>query len=328
MGADVRLECVGELLGRCGDPVPEPEFAVEVDPGVERDPPVRAVEPLTDRNQRGSGPGGQQRRSGGHPGRLAEEGHRYPGGGEVPVGEQAHHAARPQPLGEHLGRAAVTALERQHLHPEPFAVVHEPLVERFGLQALGDGRERHPLTDQPDRADVPVPDVREGEDDAASVGPGVVEDLLALHRDPRDHPGLVHHRQPERLEPVPRIGLHAAADQVVVGRLVDVRSDHPAQVGREAAYSGTATAEGDVGGHPEAAFGQPSREHLHRPPPGGVGQVLQPSPHAVIHLRSTHSADPAPADVLLVCLLCRHTSIRRCATVTAVAATSSHNAIA
>ena len=68
--------------------------------------PSSSVNQSADRQQRGAGRGGQQRRAGRHPGRLAEELHLDAVRGQVAVGDQADHPAGPQPLGQDLESAA------------------------------------------------------------------------------------------------------------------------------------------------------------------------------------------------------------------------------
>ena len=77
---------------------------------------------------------------GGHPRRLAEERHLDAGGGQVAVGDQADQAAARSRRAS-VPKAAPPRV-RQHLHAQALAVGDEAVVERLGLEPLGDRGER------------------------------------------------------------------------------------------------------------------------------------------------------------------------------------------
>ena len=93
--------------------------------------PALALIPQCDRHQGGAGLHRQRSGAAHHPGLLAEELHLDAGAGDVPVGQQAHQQAGPQPLGEHA-EPAHAAGRGQHLHAQA-------LPERDELVVVDDG---------------------------------------------------------------------------------------------------------------------------------------------------------------------------------------------
>ena len=126
----------------------------------------RVVVPEGDRQQqrrRSAGRAARARRASGSA--SPKNSHLDAGGGQVAVGDQADQAAAAQPPGERAEGGAAGV--RQHLHAEALAVGDEAVVQRLGLEALGDGGEGRPqLGGDPGAGEVLVGHVRQGEDDA------------------------------------------------------------------------------------------------------------------------------------------------------------------
>ncbi len=173
----------------------------------------RVVVPEGDGQQQRAGLLREQGRARGHPGPLPEEVDLDAGGGQIAVGDQADQAAVAQSAGQRAegGAAAV----RQDLHAEALAVGDEAVVERLGLQAFGDRRERRPQRGgDPGAGQVPVGQVRQGEDHAPAGGEPVGQVVEVLRLEARPHPLGAPGRQPEGLHPVAQVRAHARAGQL------------------------------------------------------------------------------------------------------------------
>ena len=187
-------------------------------------------------------------------------------------------------------RHQVAVLRRQVNRPDAFFVTpaeslaerDEPVVDRLRLQPLrhgGDGA--CTLGDNPRAGQVVVAHVRQGEDHAAA-GREVVErgpDMPGVARPP-GQPARRHHRQPESLEPVPRVRAHrllGQGPQLAAWRLAP---DHPAQVTLEQLHPVALAPPREVGDEPEATlrprFGQ-AADNRPAEAVSSIGQpVLQP----------------------------------------------------
>ena len=133
-----------------------------------------SVAPVAQREGRGAG---------GHPRRRAEElapRRRAPTGRGRRAGTACRRPASRSVSTSNGGRLA--AGQRQHLHAERLAEGDEPVVQRLGLQPLGDGRERHAGGAAPGAGGVPVAAVRQRQDGAAAGGDAVAEPLLVHGR--------------------------------------------------------------------------------------------------------------------------------------------------
>ena len=215
--------------------------------------PVRPLEPGRDRHQRGAGLH-RQGSGRGDPRLLLEHLDLDAGLFQVTVADQADQAARAEPLGEDPERA-VPAGQRQDVHPQALTEPDERLIHRFRPQPFRDGGERpRPARHDPRPGLLEVAHVRQRKDHAAArleVGeqsrlPGRV-DVHPGH-DPRDG----NHRQPEHLEPVPRVGTQRSAGQGPQFLAVHVRTgagvaEHAAQVGLQHLDLRALPSPGDVG---------------------------------------------------------------------------------
>ncbi len=163
-------ELVGQRLGDGADVA-----AGAVQRRVHLDRPAVVLVPAVRRQQRRPGRDRELRRPRRHPGGFAEEVDLDAGAGEVALGHQAHHPVVPQPLAQHLEGWSVAAGQRQHFEAEALAVVDETLVQRLGLEPLGDGGEGAVRLRQPHPGHVPVAAVRQRQDSSAAGGQGRVQ---------------------------------------------------------------------------------------------------------------------------------------------------------
>lgn len=227
MCRDVDLEPVRQCLGRRGHP------HGGVDRRVDAETPPAVREPAVHRQQRRAGVDRQLGGTGGHPRRFPEERHRDTLLRQVAFTEEAHDPVVPQSGRQFHERWVLSPAEREDLETETFAVVDEPLVQRFGLQPLGDRGQTAPVLGAPHTRHVPVSAVRQRQNRAPAGFFRGVEVLLPFDQLVEGRAGLheVHRRQPERLPPVARVGPHRGLHQGVR----HLRGGHTQHAGKIAA---------------------------------------------------------------------------------------------
>jgi hypothetical protein len=189
-----------------------------------------------------------------HAGLLAEEVHLDTPAGDIEVTDQDHNLAGPQPLSQDAERAARSPAGRQHLHAKSLTEGDEPLVDRLGLQPLRHSGNRARSTgDDPRAGLVIVPHMRQREHHPAArryILKCCLEMPAVVH--PARQPLGRHHRQPENLQPVPRVGPHCLPGQCPQLPVRLFTADDPAQVALQDLDPGTPPAPGNVSGEPEA----------------------------------------------------------------------------
>ncbi len=115
-----------------------------------------------------------------------EERHRHAARGEIAVGEQAQHAARAQPLLEHLERRALLPDAASTSNPRLSRKATNCSIQLGRLQALGDGGERHAGQHQPGAGVIPVAHVGQRQDRAFTGGVRLAKVVLLAHVHPAD----------------------------------------------------------------------------------------------------------------------------------------------
>jgi hypothetical protein len=119
----------------------------------------------------------------------------------------------------------VVAREIDDVDPEEASVLEEELEQLVRLQVLGDRHDRRHAEAHRPAAHIPVPRVRERDDDALPVCQSLLDMLGAFEPERLHHALVAPAEHVERVEPVPRV----EAERLASGRLHQRVGHLPAQ---------------------------------------------------------------------------------------------------